>query len=106
MSKKEPIIIDENKKDNKDYYSKKELFNEEGIMIYESENLKEKIIDNSYSNKEEHPLINIGKNIIFKNKYVLGISDDLYEMISLILTFFAIYFIGHAIYSSNKYAII
>ena len=93
MSKKEPIIIDENKKDNKDYYSKKELFNEEGIMIYESENLKEKIIDNSYSNKEEHPLINIGKNIIFKNKYVLGISDDLYEMISLILTFFAIYFI-------------
>ena len=85
--------INEEKENNKDYYSKTELFNEEWIMINENENMKEKIIDNDDYKNEEHLFFNIGKNIIFRNKYIFGISDDLYEMISLILKFFIIYFI-------------
>ena len=69
--------------------SKNELYNEQGIMINENEN--ENMINEEYYKNEQHPLFNIGKNIIYNNKYIFGIPDHLYEMISLILMFFFIY---------------
>ena len=72
---------------NKDYYSKNELYNEQGIIINEHE----AIIDKEYYKNEEHPLYNIGKNIIFKNKYIFGIPDHLNEMFYLLFIYFSIY---------------
>ena len=84
MSQNNKYESDLSKKENN---SKNELYNEQGIMLNENE----KMIDEEYYKNEEHPLFNIGKNIVYKNKYILGIPDHLYEMISLILIFFFIY---------------
>ena len=69
--------------------SKDELYNEQGIMINE----REIMISEEYNKNEDHPLFNIGRNIIYKNKYIFGIPDHLYEMISLLLIFFLTYIV-------------
>ena len=75
----------------KENNTKNEMFNEQGLMIKENENKNEKMINDEYYKNEEHPIFNIGKNIIYNNKYIFGIPDHLYEMISLILIFLFIY---------------
>ena len=64
-------------------FLKKEINNEQGIMINDKE---EKMIneENNINEKEEHGL-NIGKNIIYKNKYIFGIREHLSDMIYLML---------------------
>ena len=72
-------------------------------------NEQEMILINSEKNEEEgeddeegedndkdmnkNPFKNIGKNIIFKNKYIFGIKEQLYDLILLSLYFFLIYII-------------
>ena len=75
----------------KDINTKNELYNEQGIMINGNGNENEKMINEEYYKNKEYPLFNIGKNIIYNNKYAFGIPDHLYEMISLILVFCFIY---------------
>ena len=87
MSENINISNKSNKNLNKDYYSKNELYNEQGIIINENE----KIIDEEIYKNEEHPLYNIGKNIVFNNKYIFGIPDHLYEMSFLLLIYCSIY---------------
>ena len=74
---------------NKDYYLKNELYNEHGEMLIDNENKN----DEENNIKEIYTSFNIGKNIIYKNKYVFGIKGHLCQMISLILFFFMIYII-------------
>ena len=73
---------------NNEYMSKNELYNEKGVMLIESEK-----ISDEENNKEERQELNLGKNIIYQNKIILGIKDHLYDMIFLMIIFFLIYII-------------
>ena len=73
-------------------FLKKEINNEQGIMINDKE---EKMIneENNLNEKEEYSL-NIGNNIIYKNKYIFGIREHLSDMISLMLVIIFNYFVN------------
>ena len=74
----------------KEDYLKEEINNEQGIIINENENMINE--ENDENGNESHHL-NIGKNIIYKNKYIFGIREHLSDMISLILILFFNYII-------------
>ena len=74
---------------NNEYNIKNELYNEKGTMLIENEN----IVNEEDNKNEENREFSIGKNIIYKNKYIFGIKENLSDMIFLILTFFLIYII-------------
>ena len=78
--------LDKNK--NNEYMSKNELYNEKGVMLIENEKMSDE-----ENNKEERQELNLGKNIIYQNKIILGIKDHLYDMIFLMIIFFLIYII-------------
>jgi hypothetical protein len=80
--------LDKNK--NNEFMSKNELYNEKGVMLIENEK-----INDEENNKEEKQELNLGKNIIYQNKIILGIKDHLYDMIFLMIIFFLIYIINY-----------
>ena len=80
-------------------YSKKYTNNknseQEMILIQNEKNEDEEDEDEDDNEKEmnKNPFKNIGKNIIYKNKYIFGIKSQLFDLISLSLYFFLIYII-------------
>ena len=75
---------------------KKNQNNEQEMMLIQSEKNEDDEEDEDEDDKKEedkNPLKNIGRNIIFKNKYIFGIREHLYDFISLSLYFILIYII-------------
>jgi len=78
----------------KNYYLKNQN-NEQEMMLIQSEKNEEdeEHEDDNNENGGKNPLQNIGNNIIFKNKYILGIKTNLFDFIFLALYFIIIYLI-------------
>ena len=67
--------------------------NEQEMMLIQNENNnndEEEEYDEN-NEKDKNPLKNLGKNIIYKNKYIFGIKENLYDLVSLTLYFLIIY---------------
>ena len=82
---------------NKNYYNQNQNKEQEVMLISREKNNSEdnEDDDNEIINKKDKKSIKkIGNNIIYKNKYILGISTDLNDMIFLSLYFFLIYIIS------------
>lgn len=89
--------------------SSNELYNEQGIMkqgIDKILSVDEGIEYNDFYDNTTK--FDIGKNIIYKNKYVFGIKENLSQMISVLISFlllyliFIIYIFPYFFYNSNK----
>ena len=78
----------------KNYYLKNQN-NEQEMMLIQSEKNEEdeENEDDNNENGGKNPLQNIGNNIIFKNKYILGIKTNLFDFIFLVIYFIMIYII-------------
>ena len=76
-------------------YTNNKNSEQEMILIQNEKNEDEEDEDEDDNEKEmnKNPFKNIGKNIIYKNKYIFGIKSQLFDLISLSLYFFLIYII-------------
>ena len=90
-------------------HSSNELYNEQGIMKQGADKILS--VDEGFEYNDYYdstPLFDIGKNIIYKNKYIFGIKENLTQMISLLFSFlllylvFLIYIFPYFYYNSNK----
>ena len=81
--------------ENSKNYSINNQNNEQEMMLIQHEdNINdEEDEDDENDEKDKNPIKNIGNNIIYKNKYIFGIKEHLYDFISLSLYFFLIYII-------------
>ena len=79
---------------SKNYYLKNQNNEQEMILIQSEKNEEdEENEDDNNETRGKNPLQNIGNNIIFKNKYILGIKTNLLDSIFLALYFIIIYII-------------
>ena len=67
--------------------------NEQQMMLIHKEKNDSDEEDEDEDNGNENPNKNIGKNIIYKNKYIFGIKTHLFDLISLSIFFIFIYVI-------------
>ena len=78
---------------NKNYYSKNQNDEQEMILIQSENNEEDEENEEENNNKMKNPLQNIGNNILFKNKYILGIKTNLYDFIFIAIYFIIVYII-------------
>ena len=83
--------MDEN---NKNYYIKNHNNEQEMMLIQKEKNEEEEDKeDNNINIFNKNPLKNIGKNIIYKDKYIFGIKTHLSDFFFLAINLISLYII-------------